>query len=165
MKFHHYFAVGLKIFSVVLFVYGLKYFPNVIEAFKYGTLAGVTVSEKFFLINLIVIWLTAIILWTFPVVLAKMFLRSQLDLPVEPIGTPMVMAVFIAAIGLYFFVNGIIDLSYWAIYWHMFNNTLSVEPNIDSKANTIATILQLLVSLLLILKCRTVSSYINKVAQ
>ena len=168
MRLHHYFAVGLKLFSVVLLVYGLRFIAPLIQVVQDGHLNGIDVNEYFFLINFLLIFSVAAILWMFPVTLAKKFLNPEMDLPVEPIGTPTVLAVFIAAIGLFVFTYGLIDMLYWSVFWHMVSNNpeiMTANEDADSVANTIATVFQLAFSLLLIYKCRTISGYINRVSK
>lgn len=164
MKLHHYFAIGIKLFAIALYIYGLRYIGPIIEIFRSGSLNTLYVNDYFFATNLIVIWAVALVLWVYPLKLAKMFLSNDLDLEVEPMATPMIMATFIAAIGLFIFCHGMIDILYWVIHWHLASNNDTYIANPDMVGNTVATVFQLLFSYLMIIKCRTLAGYINKVA-
>ncbi len=164
MKLHHYFAIGIKLFAIALYIYGLRYIGPIIEIFRTGSLNSLYVNDYFFSINLVVTWAIALVLWMHPVALAKMFLSKELDLEVEPMATPMIMATLVAGIGLFVFCHGAIDIMYWAVNWYLVSNNDAYVSNPDMMGNTVATIFQLLFSSLMIIKCRTIASYINKVA-
>ena len=164
MQIHQYLAIGLRIFAVALFIYGIQFTGSVIELFRFGTVSGIEASALFIILNPIVPWVIAALLWLFPVTIAKSFLSPSLDSKVEPISNPTILAVFIAAIGLYVFAFGVIDMSYWVTILYLMAQSNSEIPN-DTKANITATVLQLIFSSLLIARCRTVSGYINRVSK
>ena len=164
MQIHQYFAIGLRIFAVALLIYGIQFIGPVIEYFRFGTVSGIDVSLLFIVLNPIVPWIIASLLWLFPISIAKSFLAPSLDSKVEPISNLSIMTVFVAGIGLYVFSFGVIDMSYWLTIFFLIAQSDSEIPN-DTKAGLIATTLQLGFSLLLIIKCRTVSNYINRVAR
>ena len=136
-----------------------------IEVIRLGTLNGALANLGFMAINLIIVWLAATILWVFPITLAKSFLAPELDLVVEPLATPSVLAIFVAAIGLFIFCYALVDLLYWVVYMHLASLNSNFVLDSENKANTIATILQLLIGTILILKCRTISQMISRYAR
>ena len=166
MRIHHYFAIGLKIFSLVLFIYGVTYAAPLIEIYTTGTVNGIQADVSYYAINLALIIFVAVYLWFFPVSTSKWFLGAQQNQEVVPLPKQDTLAIFIVAIGLYVFAWGIIDIVYWASFLHL---GLTFDPSAEtlspeSKANIVATIIQLILGAGLILKSQTLSAKILKVA-
>ena len=167
MKLHHYFAVGLKLFSIVLFIYGVSYLSPLIEIYKFGSVNGVQADVTYYLVNFGLIIFVSGLLWLFPVTAAKCVLGTQQNQNVEPIPKQDVMAIVIIGIGLYVFVWGTVDIVYWCSYMYLSSNIPpSPEyPDIDSKSNIVATIVQLVLGLSLILKSKSLSASILRIAR
>ncbi len=165
MKVHHYIAIALKLFSITLLVYSLRFVSPVIESLQHGTINGIVVGGWFALLNLLTVWIIAAVLWLFPITLAKSFLKNELDQPVEPLPTPSIFIIIIASIGLYTLSNGAIDIVYWSIYLKMASGAAHDTMGPEATSGLIATVLEVLVGLFLVLKCRTIASYINQVAK
>lgn len=165
MKVHHYFAIGLKLFSVALFVYGLRFTVPIVQMTNNDNFNGFDLSVSVLMIELLICWLMASILWLFPITIAKLFLKPGLDKEVEPLSKPSILAVFIVAIGLYIFAFGVIDILFWGVYINLAleNSNFVLDP--ESKANVVVTAFQLGFGIFLIYKCRTISDYINKIAR
>jgi len=165
MKAHHYIAIALKIFSLTLAIYSIRFISPLFESLQYGTVNGMVFGGWFALLNLATVWIMAALLWMFPLTVSKRILKSELDLDVEPLATPSMFTVIVASIGLYTLANGGIDLVYWAIYLRMASENTFQAADPHSISSMIATILEFLVGLFLVLKCRTVVGYINKVGK
>ncbi len=164
MRTEHYFAIGLKLLSIVLFVYGISFTPTIIEVLFYGTLSGLPARVTYFVISLGVCWGLALVLWVFPLTVAKKFLSPELSQVVEPMATPSVITVVVIAVGLYAFAFGVMDIFYWGVYIHLAENNIEFFLDPETKANIAATVLQLVSSMLLILKSRSISNLIVRVA-
>lgn len=165
MNVHHYIAIALKIFSITLVVYSLRFISPLIESLQHGTINGVVVGGWFALLNLLTIWAIAAFVWLFPLTLAKSFLKSELDRPVELLPTPSIFTIIIASIGLYTLSNGVIDIVYWSIYLKIASGATYEAMGPEATSGMAATILEVLVGLLLVLKCRTIAGYINQVSK
>ena len=166
MRIHHYFAIGLKIFALVLFIYGVTYAAPLIELYTTGNVNGLQADVSYYAINLALIIFVAAYLWLFPVSTSKWFLGAQQNQEVVPLPKQDTLAIFIIAIGLYVFAWGIVDIVYWASYLYI---GLKFDPSAEtlspeSKANIVATIIQLVLGMGLILKSKTLSAEILKVA-
>ena len=166
MSIHHYFAIGLKMLALVLFIYGGTYAASLIDLYTTGTVNGLQAEVSYYAINFALIILGATYLWLFPVSTSKWFLGAQQNQEVVPLPKQDTLAIFIIAIGLYVFAWGIIDIVYWASYLHI---GLKFDPSAEtlspeSKANMVATITQLVLGMGLILKSKTLSAKLLKVA-
>jgi len=164
MRIEHYFAIGLKLLSIVLFVYGVSFTPTVIETLFYGSINGLQATITYFVFSLGLCWGLAFVLWFFPLKIAHKFLPPNLNQSVEPLATPSILAVFVIAIGLYVFAFGVIDILYWGVYMHLAAKNTTFSLGADGQANIVATLSQLVFGLLLIYKSRSISNLINKVA-
>jgi len=166
MKIHHYFAIGLKLFSIVLFIYGVQYTTPLFEIYKFGTASGVPTDATYYVVNLTLIIIVSLYLWFFPVTTAKCFLGAIQNEQVKPLAKQDVLAVFIIAIGLHILAWSIIDIIYWCSFFYLSSSIAPTDEfmGADSKANIIATIIQLILGLGLILKSKRLAAAIFKVA-
>ena len=164
MQVHHYFAIGLKLFAIGLFAYGLKFTPSLFDVIFHGRIGGLEASLAYLICTLGITWGLAFILWSFPVTIAKKCLGASFDKPVEPISKPSILAIFIIAIGLYVLAYGMVDMVYWGVFLHLAEKNGTIGTSIETHSNIAATLFELALGLLLIFKSRSISSHINKVA-
>lgn len=166
MKLYHYFAVGLKVFAMALLIYGISYLSPLLEIYKTGTVNGIVANSTYYIVNAGLIFFVAGYLWLFPVSTSKWFLGPQQELEVTPISNNDIVTAVVLTIGLYIFAWGIIDLIYWLSFLYLFSG---LEPEYeamaaDSKANIVATVVQLVIGLGMILKSKSLAKAITKVA-
>ena len=161
MKPTHYLAVVVRIFSILLFLYGLRQSFFLIGLVT-GELSGLTVSIAFALSSVMLPILVAVFLWYFPMKVAKSILKPEIDQPVEPMNAQSWLTVLLLAVATNFLYFAIIDAVHWATVWQMSERSqggqVPLYLNEDNKANMVATVIQLLVSATLILKARTLAA-------
>jgi hypothetical protein len=102
----------------------------------------------------------SILLWFFPYSVAKSIIRPEIDRPVEPIESKSMLTIFVIILGLYFFYNALIDSIYWLTAWNISSQYETSDLSVDNKSNMIGTIFELLISISLIIKAKSLSIYL-----
>ncbi|SDS00201.1 hypothetical protein SAMN05216271_0930 [Halopseudomonas sabulinigri] len=160
MKPTHYLAILVRIFSVLLILFALRQ-SSFLLGLMTGQLSGLTVSMAFAISSVVIPILVAIFLWYFPMKVAKTILKPEIDQPVEPMNAPSCLTVLLLAVATYYLYFAIIDAVYWATLWQMSERSQGAFAPLnlsqENKANMLSTIVELLVSAILILKARTIS--------
>ena len=161
MKSSHYFAIAVRLFAIILFLYGLKQSTWLIEVLINGRLNGVGVSAAFLFVTSVVPLIVSALLWRFPLTVSKLIVKPDLDLTVEPMATNSMLVVLILAIGLFAFYNALVDAVYWIIMWNMSRNvetsTALLYLTVENRANMWVTGFEVVVSIAIIGKARTIA--------
>lgn len=169
MKSSHYLAIAVRLFAVVLFVYGLRQLSPFFELITRGTVSGVTVSAFFVLAVSIIPMLLSVILWFFPLSISNSILKPEMNREVAPLSQGDWLIVILIGVGLYTLYYGIVDLIYWLYFLHMSVKNYLVEPSLamsgEDKANLAISFLEVAASLFLILKSKTISTRLLKIAK
>lgn len=168
MKSSHYLAIAIRLFSIVLFIYSIRQSSLLIEIALNGTINGMVASTVFVAATTIGPLLIAILLWFFPFSVAKAILKPEIDLPVEPMAPASMLAVFIATIGVFAFYYASVDALYWLTIWNLssqVNSGASVGIGPESKANMWATAFEFIFSICLILRAKSASQLLLRVAR
>ncbi|WP_157497139.1 hypothetical protein [Hahella ganghwensis] len=112
----------------------------------------------------------AMLLWFFPMTVSRSILKPDLDKVIEPVSPGNTLTVILLAMGLYFFYNAAVDASHWLTI--LFMNARSAQYAQDffhispeHKAQMVAIALELILSTVLILKAKTVSQKMLKLAR
>lgn len=164
MKPTHYLAIAVRLFSICLFIYGIRQ-----SSFLIGLLTTesntYSPSWMFTIASTCLPILVAAVIWRFPMLVAKVILKPEIDLPIEPINTKSILVALVSILGLYFLYGAIIDAIYWVNFWKMashVNGGLGTWSFLDSesKASITTTVIELLMATLLIFKSKTFAHYI-----
>lgn len=169
MKSSHYLAIAVRLFAIVLFIFSLRQSTSLVEVFLSDSINGMPVSTLFIAGTVLIPLIVSLLLWFFPLSVSKSILKPEIDLPIEPINSTIILTVFVLAIGLYVFYYAFVDLVYWAVLWNMESHSqYSMAPlslTEDNKANMVATALELVISIGLILKAKTLASNMLRFAK
>lgn len=167
MKPTHYLAILVRIFSILLILLALRQ-SSFLVGLVTGELNGLTVSVVFAISSVVIPILVAVFLWYFPMMVARKIVKSEMDQPIEAMNAQSLLTVLILAIATYYLYFAIIDAVYWAALWQMSERSYGGQAPLnlsqENKANMLATIIELLVSAILILKARTISSKMLRLA-
>jgi hypothetical protein len=169
MKSSHYLAIAIRLFSIVVFIYFLRQSSYLIEVILNGTIDGMAASAIFVAATTIGPLLMAMLLWLFPVSVAKIILKPEVDLPVKPMAPASILSVLIVSIGVFAFYYAVTDALYWATMWNLssqLNNSgafVGIGP--ESKASMWATAFEFIFSLCLILRAKSASHMLIRFAQ
>lgn len=168
MRPTHYLAITVRIFSILLFLYGIRQSSFLIELIG-GGWNGFNVSWGFAITSTILPILVATYLWYFPMIVAKSILKPEIDQPIAPMDVQSILTVLILAIALYFLYYAIIDAVYWITLWQMTERSYSSEVplylNVENKANMVATAIELFVSISILLKARSLAYRMLRLAE
>ena len=159
MKAHHYVGIGIKLFAIWLFLCSIQNMTFFLENIIYGTVQGMAASAtKSALIYLP--WLVmALILWNFPLSIAKKIVPSEAQVNPEPISASALLAVLIAAISIYFLYRSIMDGVYWATLLNLSEGGVYASFSPENKASIFATFIEFLAAALLLFNSRKISAW------
>ena len=169
MKPHHYLAIIVKIFAIVLFAYGIRQAGFFIEILLTGMASDVRYSIYFAATTAFVPITTSLLLWFFPITISKSIITPEIDGQLQPINPQGLLAVIISAIGLYTLFYAIVDATYWSIIYQATKaGTSSGVPiglSDEGAANMIVTAIELVMAVMLILKSKTLAFYILRLSK
>ncbi|MDH5434894.1 MAG: hypothetical protein OEY19_13200 [Gammaproteobacteria bacterium] len=164
MKPHHYLAIVVRLFAIVLTIMIIRsailYYPSLISIENESV--GFTFYE--YLLASIFPLFVALILWFFPIMVSKKILKPELDQSIEPISPHSFFSVIIISIGVYYLFYSISDAIYWLSVFFVFSHGVdfSMWSSQDSSANVIATIAEFIMSMILIIRGKTIAFYLMK---
>jgi len=169
MKASDYIAIGIRLFSIAIYILAFQRALLLPEVIMFGTIDGMSASKSYIIISAIVPVLFATALWMFPSITAKFIVRRETDKELNPINPLEFSIVIIAGLGLYLLFYSLSDTLYWLTILSISepNNYASNWASIgsQSKAAIIATGLETIMSITLIFKSKTISRLIFKVAR
>jgi hypothetical protein len=158
MKPHHYLAIAVRLFAVFLATYVIGTVVNTVQYILYdvgvpvGIMSIVAVTQLIF----------AIFLWFFPLTIAKGVIKPELDYEIEPLKTHSILVVLLLSLGVYLGFNAVVDAVYWISLEFMSplrDTTINIQGlSEDSKANIIATAVELILAYAIIFKSRVIAS-------
>ncbi|MBL4882835.1 MAG: hypothetical protein JKX82_16280 [Oleispira sp.] len=163
MRSSHYLAIAVRIFALMLFIYGLRQMFPVLELFLLGTVNGMEVSPFFVIVTSIIPILFSIVLWLFPLSISASILKPEMDLDVVPLSQGDWLVVLLIGLGLYTLYLAISDSIFWLYLLHISSlSNSSLEMRVEDKANLVISLLEVTVSIFLILKAKTMATFILK---
>ena len=162
---NNYIAIALRITAIIFFFRGLKEFVAYIQYELGGTYSGLDISVWPFLFVAMIIWSFSYIAWFFAVPISKILVPENIDFRIEAIPPISLIAIFVAAIGLFVTVYSLIDAFYYLTLFLISQETGSVIILSETLANVIATAFEFTLGIMLLIKARSVASLINKVAK
>jgi hypothetical protein len=168
MKPNQYLSIAVRLFSIILFIEGLRQLVPLLELTISGTVNGMMVSYFFAFLMAILPILFSVVLWFFPVSVSALILRPEIDQDVVPLSQGSWLVVILIGLGLYTLYYAVSDSMSWIYVWHMstqgFNDGVDFSLRGEDKANMFITFLEVLASLSLVLKAKTISRYLLKIA-
>jgi hypothetical protein len=169
MKSSHYLAIAVRLFAIMLFIYGLRQLLPMFELIASGTINGMAVSPFFAIASSIIPILFSVVLWIFPLSVSNSILKPEMDRDVVPLSQGSWLVIMLIGIGLYTLYYAIVDSMFWLYFLHMSSqSSLSDAPLImrgEDKANLVISILEVIASLFLILKSKTISKFILRISK
>ena len=157
MKVHHYVGIGIKLFAIWLFLFSIQNMVFFLENIIYGTVTGVWASITISSLTYIPWLFIAIILWNFPLSIAKKIIPPEADVNPEGISASSLLSVLISAMSLFFLYRSIMDGVYWVTLLNLSENGVNATFNPDNKASVFATGVEFLAAALLFFNSRKIS--------
>lgn len=168
MKVSQYLAIAVRLFSIMLFITGLRQLMPLIELMISGTVSGMAVSYFFAVAMSLIPILFSLFLWFFPISISASIIKQDMEKEIVPLSQVSWLVVILIGIGLYTLYYAISDSLSWLYYWHMSTQSSFEQPMMElrgeDKANMFITFLELVASLFLVFKAKTLSHYLLKVS-
>jgi hypothetical protein len=169
MKSSHYFAIAVRLFAVVLFLYGLKQSTGLFIVLLTGSFNGADVPAIHFFVTSAAPLIVSAFLWFFPLTVSTHIVGSDLDLAVQPMATQSVLVVLVLGIGLFAFYNALMDAIYWTLAVNMSGNeeepAASLHLTVEDRASIWVTGIEVVVSLAIIGKARSIAKRMSEFAK
>jgi len=169
MKSSHYLAIAVRLFAIALFIYGLRQLLPIIELVISGSINGMVVSPFFAVVIALIPIVFSIVLWTFPLSLSRSILKTDMDREVAPLSQDNWLVVILIGIGLYTLYYGLVDSIYWIYILHISSeNAMSDVPLLmgaGDRANLVISIMEVVTSMIIILRSKTISNLILKISK
>lgn len=167
MKSSHYLAIAVRLFSIALFLLALRQTPVLFEVLIYGGINEMPASLFFIATTVLVPLIIAFLLWRLPLSVARSILPPETDNPVEPLDLASFLTVFLAVIGFIGCYYALTELVYWSVLFHLESSSQYFTPSLrltdENKAEMAATVFELIVALILVLKARVISLKMLKI--
>lgn len=163
----HYLALFVKIFAVALFLYSIAILNRLLQIY----LAGFTLeSEPYILVtglNFLVPLFLSIIFWKFPKLITKKIYNG--DENFGELHSMPLLASIIAGTGIFYLFHAFSDAMYWLVFMSSMNgsqDTTYIQGSMehDYTAAIVVTAIELILALILILKCKSIAKWTSKIS-
>ena len=169
MKSHHYLAIIIRLFSIVLLAYSLRQWVFAIEILINGEASGIRFPAMFAVATALIPMLFAILLWKFPLTISKTIVSDEYNQEIKPLNAQSFLAVLIISLGVYFLFYAVIDSIYWLTIYKATqvgtSSGASIGLSEDNTANMVATAVELILAFVLIAKAKTISFHLVRFSQ
>lgn|SRR5690606_15538192 len=157
MKVHHYVGIGIKLFAIWLFLFSIQNMAFLLENIIHGTVHGMAASLT--TSGLIYVpWLViAIILWNFPLMIAKKIIPPDAEINPERLSANSLLPILISAISLFFLYRSIMDGVYWLTLLNLMENNAYPTISLENKASMYATGVEFLAAACLFFNSKKIS--------
>lgn len=166
MKAHHYLGIGIRLFSIWLFLYSVTKLSYLLESLIYGTVQGMSASFAITFLQYVPWLLFAIFLWLFPLSIAKNIVPSEVENEINTITPREIMTVLISVVALCFLYRSIMDALYWVTLWNIAisssDSGIPITFNADQRASMYATAIEFFVAVMLFFNSRKVAYIASK---
>lgn len=160
-----YVAIGVRLVAILFFFKAVRDFFGVFQFFYQGSPYGDDISAWPILVVALTSWALVFILWFSARVVGRLVASGGIDAKPEKMPPVSLLAVFVAAIGLFVFWYGAVDSLYYLSVIIMGQELGVSEMSVEIKANMVATAFEVISGIFLVMKARTVAGKINDVAR
>ncbi|PHR66988.1 hypothetical protein [Alcanivorax sp.] len=160
-----YVAIGVRLVAILFFFQAVREFFGVFQFFYQGSPYGDDTSVWPILVVALTSWALVFILWFSARVVGRLMASGGIDAKPEKMPPVSLLAVFVAAIGLFVFWYGAVDSLYYLSVIIMGKELGVSEMSVEIKANMVATAFEVISGIFLVMKARTVAGKINDVAR
>ena len=160
-----YVAIGVRLVAILFFFKAIEAFIGVFGFFSQGSPYGDGASAWPILAVALISWGFAFILWFLASGIARLITSDGIDTTPDDLPPVSLLAVFVAAIGLYVFWHGAVDALYYLSAALLGREYGVSSMSVEVKANMIATAFEVMGGGFLVMKARTVAAQINKLAR
>lgn len=160
-----YVAIGVRLVAILFFFKAIREFVGVFGFFYQGSPYGDDASVWPILAVALTSWALVFILWFSARGVGRLVASGGIDAKPEKVPPVSLLAVFVAAIGLFVFWYGAVDSLYYLTVIIIGQELGVSEMSVETKANMVATVFEVISGIFLVFKARTVAEKINDVAR
>ncbi len=170
MNPHHYLAILIRLFAIGLFIFSISQSSYFFYSIVFGVGQGFEISALQIFMSFFLPFVISVVLWFFPVIVAKSILKPEIDQAIKPINKDGISFLIIATLGLYVTFYALVDTVYYFSLWQIselsdgYGTIRNFFPP-DVKANIWATLIELVLGVLLILKSKTIVKKVLEIAK
>ena len=160
MNSTYYFGVMVRLFAIALFIYGIGRLELAATFQGYGE-DSYSPSFFFSLSSSIIPILISIVLWFFPLTVARKILPST-DETKSDVSPHSLLTVIVLGIGIYMLYFAILDGVFWLMFANVFVKDelggISKALSNEDKSNIVVTVIEFVLALVLIARAKTIAS-------
>ena len=145
MKTHHYLAVVIRLFALILFLYTIK------------QLLFVTWYKLIFISIGII---ASALLWMFPFTVSKTIVTASMNKEINPTKAKEFLTLLVIILGFFTLFYAIPDRAVWIIVHKWTFDQIIYVMGLEKISNIFVTTVELLLSILLITKSKNIVSYL-----
>lgn len=160
-----YVAIGVRLVAILFFFKAVREFFAIFQFFYQGSPYGDDASVWPILVVALTSWALVFILWFSARGIGRLMASGGVDAKPEKMPPVSLLAVFVAAIGLFVFWYGAVDALYYLLIIIMEHELGVSGMSIEIKANMATTAFEVISGVFLVLKARKVAGKINDVAR
>lgn len=170
MQATHYLSIAIRLFAIFLVATSISQFGMLLEALANdGKVGFASISYPLQVLNTALPLIVAFGLWIFPTFVAQKIVKPEFDKPVEPIKPEAILTVLAVSLGLFVLSSAVPSVLYWSTYVGMTQQSHYGEPILsigkEGVASIVASVAELFVGLALVLKGRTLSRFLLRIAR
>jgi hypothetical protein len=170
MQVHQYLAIGFRLLSIILFIYSLRQVATFFAVAFTDTYGGMPASPAFFLAMAAIPLAVAALLWVFPTTISKKVVPPESDVSVVPEKSFSILVALVLTVGLYTFFYASVDAIYWVTYSHLLSSSPESYDRVSdviqsNRANMLATALEFIAALVLIIRAKYIANFLYKESQ
>lgn len=163
MKLEHIVALAVRLFSIAVAIYALR---NGISLVPYFQEQGWDNASYAYLALMVGLLLLSLYLWYFPLTVSGRLMTFKGDgiKEVTSASAKEIQAVGFTILGMYLLFNVISDIVYWLTIWFIGNrnSNIDITPTADQISSIIATGVELVFAVALLLGASGITRVINK---
>jgi hypothetical protein len=158
----HVLAIIVRLFALYLLVNTLISSSELLISLSQQGWMGISLNYLFYPVMSL---LLALFLLFFPMTVAKGILpyRNEKSVDIDVTLAQHLFPVAIVVLGMYFLFDALVNMFYWMFLWVTYSSSSSVElmVTVEQKGGTIATVAELLLSLILIFRAKKITKLIK----
>ena len=163
MKLEHVLALVVRLFAIAIAIQALKTAMNLVVFLKSSESSFTSAAYIGTAISLV---LLSIILWKFPVLIARKIANFPPidEAEINSVDSEKLLQTGLIILGVYFLYYVISDLIYWSYFWvtSMRDPSTAVELTLEHKSSIATTFIELAVALVLIFGTKRVVQIIQR---
>ncbi len=163
----HYLALAVRIFSIFLFLYSIKMLSGFLPFFHSDNFNVMQPNIFLALLGFALPLFLAVVFWMFPKLITKKIYND--DDGFDELNSMPLLATIIAGSGIFYLYYAFSDSLYWFSVLAVMSNqedpsALLNLMSADYKVSIFVTVLELVLALILIFKCKTIAKFISKLS-